>query len=160
MGGVWGLRDSDVEAEADRLNPNLEDETRTRGKREEAERKDTSDPRGSHRHGGAARPGPCMRPPYTLQPTPPPKLPPPPPPRVLTDSWGVGRIRTAGSRPPVVTELPVFCFELPTACRTARIAFRLRLGIHPTTVGSRRVATFPPTAGLALMDTSSVARIM
>ena len=27
--------------------------------------------------------------------------PPPPPPRVLTDSWGVGRIRTGCSRPPV-----------------------------------------------------------
>ena len=27
-------------------------------------------------------------------------LPPSPTPRVLTDSWGVGRIRTLGSRPP------------------------------------------------------------
>ena len=71
---------------------------------------------------------PTPPPPYTLQPTPPklppPPPPPPPPPRrtppplrppadtpqtarppppppgVLTDSWGVGRIRTAGSRPP------------------------------------------------------------
>ena len=35
---------------------------------------------------------------------PPPELPPapPPPPRVLTDSWGVGRIRTGCSRPPGV----------------------------------------------------------
>ena len=52
-------------------------------------------------------------PPYTLQPTPPPKQPPsppspppppprPPPPRVLTDSWGVCRIRTSCSCPPVL----------------------------------------------------------
>ena len=40
--------------------------------------------------GGAAGPGPCMRPPPA----------PPPPPRVLKDSWGVGRIRTGCSRPP------------------------------------------------------------
>ena len=45
-------------------------------------------------HGGVTGPGPCMRPP------PPPA--PPPPPRVLTDSWGVGRIRTGCSHPPVV----------------------------------------------------------
>ena len=39
-------------------------------------------------------------PPYTPQ-LPPPPPPPPPPPRVLTDSWGVCRIRTGCSRPPV-----------------------------------------------------------
>ena len=39
-----------------------------------------------HGGGGGAPPGPFMQ---------------PPPPGVLTDSWGVGRIRTAGSRPPV-----------------------------------------------------------
>ena len=38
--------------------------------------------------------------PPELPPAPPP--PPPPPPRVLTDSWGVGRIRTGCSHPPVV----------------------------------------------------------
>ena len=42
--------------------------------------------------GGAGGPGPCMRPP---------PAPPPPPPQVLKDSWGVGRIRTGCSRPPV-----------------------------------------------------------
>ena len=36
---------------------------------------------------------------YATPPSPPP--PPPPPPRVLKDSWGVGRIRTGCSRPPV-----------------------------------------------------------
>ena len=43
-------------------------------------------------------------------PTPPrttPCPPPPPPPRVLTDSWGVGRIRTGCSRPPVGLGNPV-----------------------------------------------------
>ena len=40
-------------------------------------------------------------PPYTPQPTPPRTTPSPPPPRVLKDSWGVGRIRTGCSHPPV-----------------------------------------------------------
>ena len=53
-------------------------------------------------------PHPWLDAPLTPRPTPPPTPscpppppPPPPPPRVLKDSWGVGRIRTVGSRPPV-----------------------------------------------------------
>ena len=42
------------------------------------------------------------RPPAGPPPTLPPPPPPPPPPRVLTDSWGVCRIRTGCSRPPVL----------------------------------------------------------
>ena len=44
-------------------------------------------------------PDPRLDPPPNCPPPPPP--PPPPPHRVLTDSWGVGRIRTGCSRPPV-----------------------------------------------------------
>ena len=59
-------------------------------------------------------------PPYTPQPTPPqihPQPPPPPPPRVLADSWGVCRIRTGCSRPPVgpqVGGLRGYVATLPT----------------------------------------------
>ena len=47
-------------------------------------------------------PTPSSRPPPTTTP-----CPPPPPPRVLTDSWGVGRIMSAGSPPPWMN----FCFH-------------------------------------------------
>ena len=58
--------------------------------------------------GRAQAPPPWETPPTAkIPPLHPPADPPPelPPPRVLTDSWGVGRIRTGCSRPPRVSDL-------------------------------------------------------
>ena len=56
--------------------------------------------------GRAQAPPPWETPPTAKIPPPPQNypLPAPPPPRVLTDSWGVGRIRTGCSRPPGVQQ--------------------------------------------------------
>ena len=54
-------------------------------------------------------PGQTPPPPPGGTPLPPncPPPPPPPPPQVLKDSWGVGRIRTGCSRPPVFQTSPI-----------------------------------------------------
>ena len=79
--------------------------------------------------GGAAGPGPCMRP--------------PPPPRVLTDSWGGGRIRTVGSRPPGLSPLPI---PFPAI---AFLQFPVHVAPSPSPSPSRSVLA-PPSVPLFL----------
>ena len=64
---------------------------------------------------GCTQPLPPAELPIPPPPALPPQLPPPPPPpQVLTDSWGVGRIRTDCSCPPCAPPPPPFHKQLST----------------------------------------------
>ena len=68
-------------------------------------------------------------PPPQSTPCPPPP-PPPPPPRVLTDSWGVGRIRTGCSHPPVQVSRTMASLEKNCSCPLCGIWAFLLCGGH------------------------------
>ena len=89
--------------------------------------------------GRAQAPPPCKPPPRPKSPStppPPPDPPPrstPPPPGVLTDSWGVGRIRTGCSHPPRASSMVEVTPNHPKkATQPTTSPFNILLLLHKT----------------------------